>query len=244
MVPPLLEQQRIAARLREQLAEVAKAREAVQAQVETARKLPTFILRSMFSGPAAKRWPRRRLGEVCEITAQQVNPTVPEYRGLPHVSAENIVGGMCRLLEVRSAAEDGMESGKYLFERGEVLYSKLRPYLRKAVVAPFRGLCSADMYPIRVNPAVFSPQFFAWLLLGEEFTAYANEASQRSRMPKLNREQLFSWALPTPPLDEQDRLSAIIDLAFEGIRKVAGSLGTHLAAIDHLPAAILRDAFN
>jgi type I restriction enzyme S subunit len=146
--------------------------------------------------PVGWRW--ARLGEICEITARQVDPKVPEFGALPHVNGENIEGGTCRLLYLRTAAEEGMTSGKYLFEPGDVLYSKLRPYLRKAVVVDFRGVCSADMYPIRVNRAVLDPHFAAWMLVTEEFTRYADGESRRARMPKLNREQLFAWQAPLP----------------------------------------------
>ena len=64
---------------------------------------------------------------MCGIKAPQVDPTLPEYGDLPHVSGENIESGTGRLLEVRSAADDGMTSGKYLFESGDVLYSKFHP---------------------------------------------------------------------------------------------------------------------
>jgi len=90
-------------------------------------------------------------------------------------------------MEVRTAAEERVISGKYLFEAGDVLYSKLRPYLRKVVVAPFRGLCSADVYPVRPYKQAVEPMFLAWMLLTDKFTAYATAESRRARMPKLNR---------------------------------------------------------
>jgi type I restriction enzyme, S subunit len=242
-LPPLLEQRHIATRLREQLAEVTNARAAVQAQVDAAQELPLAHLRSVFAPVTTSQWPRKNLSDLCEIVASQVDPRLPEYSRLPHVSAENIETGSCRLLNVRTAAEDGMISGKYLFQQGDVLYSKLRPYLRKVTIAESPGLCSADMYPIRVNPALLDARFTAWMLLGEEFTKYANGESQRSRMPKLNREQLFGWDAPVPPLSQQRRLAAQIELKLARSRQLAIHLNDRLAALDHLPAALLRDAF-
>ena len=93
----------------------------------------------------------------------------------------------CRLLPVRTAEADGVTSGKYLFAPGTILYSSRRPYLRKAVFADFQGLCSADVYPIRVARDDIDPHFLKWSLVAEPFTAYANSLSGRTRMPKLNR---------------------------------------------------------
>ena len=74
------------------------------------------------------------------------------YRNLPHINGEVIETGTGKLLSVQTAAEDGLISGKYLFESGMILYSKLRPYLRKVTIAPCRGVCSTDMLPAYVRP--------------------------------------------------------------------------------------------
>lgn len=242
-LPPLEEQRRIAERLREQLAAVSQARAALEAQLAAAEALPAANLRAIFQSPASQCWPRVKLADLCDIVAAQVNPTLPEFSALPHVSGENIESGTCRLRAVRSAAEDGMMSGKYLFEPGDVLYSKLRPYLRKVAVAPFRGLCSADMYPIRMNENRFDARFAAWLLLSVDFTKYAVGASQRSRMPKLNREQLFAWHAPTPPLAEQRAIAARLDAEFSAATALRAALAARLSEVEKLPAALLRAAF-
>ncbi len=243
-LPPLAEQRRLAAILQEQLAAVERARAAAQAQLEVAKALPAAYLREVFNSPEAKGWPRRPLGEVCEITARQVDPKIPEFGSLPHVNGENIEGGMCRLTYLKTASENGMTSGKYLFEPGDVLYSKLRPYLRKAVVAEFRGVCSADMYPIRVNRIFLDPHYLGWMLLSDKFTKYADEESRRARMPKLNREQIFSWAAPIPPLSEQLSLVASIAEKITGTGKLLNAIEKELLEINALPAALLRRAFN
>jgi type I restriction enzyme S subunit len=242
--PSLGDQRRIAARLREQLAEASQAQAAVQTQFVAVRRFPAAALRDILGRRTSVKWPRKRFGEICNIIATQVDPTLPEYRDLPHVNGENIDGGRCRLLTVRSAAEDGMMSGKYLFDAGSVLYSKLRPYLRKAVVAEFRGLCSADMYPLRVNRDWLDPCFTAWLLVGDEFTAYAVGESQRSRMPKLNREQLFAWEAPVPDLAEQRGIATRLESQLSECRQFETEISAKLEAIGRLPGAILGQAFR
>ena len=137
-----------------------------------------------------------------------------------------------------------MISGKYLFESGEVLYSKLRPYLRKAVVARSRGVCSADMYPLRLDPNVLDADFTAWLLVSDGFTEYANGESERSRMPKLNREQLFAWESPTPPMDEQKAIVRTLDGQIGEAIEIATTVETRLATLDRLPSALLREVFG
>ena len=246
-LPPLPEQRRISGILREQLGAVEKARAAAEAQLEAAQALPSAYLREVFPKlrqPLPRGWKCVKLGELCKISARQVDPKLPEYSGLPHVSAEDIESGTGRLFDLKSAAEDGMISGKYIFESGCILYSKIRPYLRKAVVAPCRGLCSADMYPIDVKHDSFDANYFLWLLLSEAFTEWADSESRRARMPKLNRDQLFSYLAPLPPLIEQQRIAASLNNSFakaDALRSQLSALNSELSA---LPQSLLRKAFR
>jgi len=193
-LPPLDEQERIVAEL-----------EGYRKVIEGARQVLASYKPSIRIDLT---WPVVSLGTVANVDGNLVDPKMPEYAALLHVSAENIEEGSGQLLPVQSAAEDRVTSGKYLFEPGCVLYSKLRPYLRKATVAGFKGLCSADMYPIRTDPARLTAEFLLWILLSAGFTTYANGLSHRARMPKLNRDQLLAYEIPLPPLPVQRRLVA------------------------------------
>jgi type I restriction enzyme S subunit len=243
-LPPIPEQKRIAAILNEQMAAVEQARAAAEAQLEAAKALPAAYLRAVFSSPKAQQWARRPMGELCEIVARQVDPKIAEYGRLPHVNGESIESGTGRLLSVRTAAEDAMVSGKYLFDANDVLYSKLRPYLRKVTVADFRGVCSADMYPVRVNRSLLDPRYTAWMLLSDEFTNYADAESRRARMPKLNREQLFVWGAPVPSLPEQQRVAAKLIGQMASADRAREAIEEELDTINRLPAALLRRAFT
>lgn len=191
-LPPLAEQEKIVAEL-----------EGYRKVIEGARQILQAHRPSM---PLDAKWLASRLGDVAEVDGRLVDPKLPRFAKLPHVSAENIESGTGRLMETRSAAEDKMTSGKYLFGSGCVLYSKLRPYLRKVAIAPFRGLCSADMYPLRSDPRRLIPEFLLWILLSEEFTAYADSMSHRARMPKLNRDQLMAYETRLPSLKIQRQI--------------------------------------
>jgi len=196
-IPPLEEQERIVAEL-----------EGYRKVIEGARQIIANYKPSIRIDPA---WPRVKLGEVCRIDAPLVDPKLPKFRSLPHVSGENIESGTGALLTLRSAAEDKVISGKYAFKTGAVLYSKLRPYLCKAALASSDGLCSADMYPLMANDSQVDARFLLYNLLSDHFTRYAVELSGRARMPKLNREDLMSYEIPLPPLEVQRRIVAELE---------------------------------
>jgi type I restriction enzyme M protein len=196
-LPPLEEQERIVAELDGYWKVIEGARQVL------ANYKPTIKIDS--------EWPVVKLGEVCRIDAPLVDPKLPQFRSLPHVSGENIESGTGALLKLRSAAEDKVISGKYAFKAGAVLYSKLRPYLCKAALAASDGLCSADMYPLMVEDSQVDARFLLHILLSDHFTRYAVELSGRARMPKLNREDLMSYEIPLPPLDIQREIVAEIE---------------------------------
>jgi len=243
-LPPLDEQQRIAARLNEQMATVARARQAAEEQLRLARELPATYFREVFESKEAQKWQRQKLGKICEITARQIDPKIPEYGALPHVNGENIESGTCQLLYLNSASDEGMTSQKYLFDPGDVLYSKLRPYLRKVIVVDFKGVCSADMYPIKVNSKELDSEFLMWLLVSDEFTKYADGESRRARMPKLNREQLFAWETLLPRISEQKLIAAYLTGKIGKTKQLAQTIATQLSEINNLPAALLRQVFS
>jgi type I restriction enzyme, S subunit len=185
-----------------------------------------------------------RLGDVSQIVARIVDPTLPEFRELPHISAENIVPLLGHVHGVQSAADDGMTSGKYQFECGDVLYSKLRPYLRKVTVADGCGLCSADMYPLKANENQITAAYLRALLVSDRFTAYAVEASARSRMPKLNREQLFRYEFNLPPIEEQRQTTAQLEAQLAEVDKARQAAEMARKEVEPLRTAVYREAFS
>jgi type I restriction enzyme S subunit len=125
------------------------------------------------------------------------------------VAPDHIESETGRLIAKRSAAEQGAISGKYVFEPGDVVYSKIRPYLRKAFVADFDGLCSADMYPLSPRGETDS-RFVLATLLGHAFSVFAESASARSGIPKINRDELAEFSVATPPPAEQNAIATAL----------------------------------
>ena len=99
-------------------------------------------------GEIPRHWALRRFKFLAKINSGQVDPRKTEYRDLVLIAPNHIQSGSGQLLKQETADEQGANSGQYLVSRGQVIYSKIRPNLRKATIAPCDCLCSADMYPI------------------------------------------------------------------------------------------------
>jgi type I restriction enzyme S subunit len=160
-------------------------------------------------GRIPKEWEVATLVSRISLPQGQVDPKASPYCDWTLVAPDHIESETGRLLARQTARQQDAISGKYVFEPSDVVYSKIRPYLRKAVLADERGLCSADMYPLRPNAGVNS-RFLLAAVLGEPFSRFASAVSMRSGFPKLNRDELAEFTMGWPRPDEQNRIAALL----------------------------------
>lgn len=161
-------------------------------------------------GDIPAHWEVRRFKFLARINSGQVDPRLPSYWKMVLIAPNHIERGNGRLLREETADEQGADSGKYFVRKGQVIYSKIRPNLRKATIALRDCLCSADMYPISPMRGIMSGEYFLQLLLSEPFTKFAVDTSMRVAMPKVNREALADCPMWFPNGEEQDRIIAFI----------------------------------
>ena len=148
-------------------------------------------------------WEWARLGDVATIASNLVQPAL--HRTAWQVAPDCIEKGTGRLLAKRTVAQAEVISANHLFKPGQILYSKIRPSLSKAVLVDFAGLCSADMYPIETS---LDTQYLLMFILSQPFLDQVSIAENRVKMPKLNQEALVAFSVALPPLTEQSRIVA------------------------------------
>jgi type I restriction enzyme S subunit len=167
-------------------------------------------------------WEVQPFLKAAHIANGQVDPKVEPYRSMILVAPDHIESSTGRLLSKETAEEQHAISGKYFFDSGDIVYSKIRPYLRKAILADFAGLCSADMYPLKPASDV-SPEFLLAIVLGHRFSKYAESVSVRSGMPKINRKELADFSVALPPHPEQVEIGKVlrdVDALLEGLERL------------------------
>ncbi|MGY1978168.1 restriction endonuclease subunit S [Nocardia gipuzkoensis] len=151
------------------------------------------------------------------INSGQVDPRIEPFRSMLLIAPNHIESGTGKLVALETAEEQGADSGKYVVREGQIIYSKIRPNLAKAVIAPSDCLCSADMYGITPDPAKLSAEFALLTLLSRPFTEYVIDSSMRVAMPKVNHDSLGAAPLWYPPLVEQ---RAIVDFLDRQVAKI------------------------
>ncbi|MGJ7570084.1 restriction endonuclease subunit S [Variovorax sp. RB2P76] len=242
-VPTQTEQQRIVAILDEAFEGIATAKANAEKNLQNALALFEGYSRSVFNqhteGAA-----RRELAEVCSINSKLVDPRNPAFLDLTHVGAGNIVSNTGELVQLKTAREEELISGKFLFDESTVLYSKIRPYLMKVARPDFNGLCSADMYPLTAKAGALSRDFLFHLLLSKDFTDYAITGSARAGMPKVNREHLFAYTSWIPPLAAQVEIAETLDALHAETQALEAVYRRKLTALEELKKSLLHQAFS
>ncbi|WP_156942460.1 restriction endonuclease subunit S [Alkalihalobacterium bogoriense] len=154
-------------------------------------------------------WIVKKFKDAVVIKTGQVNPTKQPYSEMYHVGLVNIEKYTGRLLNVKKAKEEKVSSGKYLFQKGDVLFGKIRPELAKVCYTEIDGICSADIYPLKETEFVDS-MFLKYVLLDMRFYQYSVSSSMRTGLPKVNREDLGGFDLILPPKAEQKVIATIL----------------------------------
>ena len=178
---------------------------------------------------------------VCRITEGQVDPTESCWASKPLIAPNHIQSGTGRLLKIETAEEQGAISGKYAYPTGTVLYSKIRPALAKACIAPQAGMCSADMYPILPDRRLL-PEFLLMQLLSRKFTDWATLESMRVAMPKINRETLGNYRLWIPDRETQTRLAARYQAAKATREPVSDKVSASISRLREFRTALITAA--
>ena len=114
-------------------------------------------------------------------------------------------------------------STKHRFHKGQVLYSKLRPYLNKVVLADEDGYCTSEILPLEFERNIL-PQYARYFLMSPAFLRYANKCSYGVKMPRLGTADGKKAIISVPPVKEQKRIIMAIELAFAQLASIAENL--------------------
>lgn len=145
------------------------------------------------------------LSDLCDFVAVQVDPANDPngvYIGLEHVSSGRFVAlGEGRASEVQSA--------KYAFQSGDVLYGKLRPYLDKAVLASGSGICTTELLVLRPKESV-DPRFLAGVVHAPAFVEHAIAGTTGVQHPRTSWHHISDFQLPAFDANEQTRIATLL----------------------------------
>jgi type I restriction enzyme S subunit len=269
-LPPLPEQQRIVAKLDALFGHLDSLREKLDRIPGLLKNFRQQVLTQAVTGKLTKEWREKVLrfkeldhlededfeireikygipetwnwlpfSRVAEVKSNLVQPN--DFLEKPLIAPDNIESGTGKLISKPLVNEILPKSPKHYFEEGNIVYSKIRPYLSKLIIADFDGLCSADMYPISTSLNI---KYLYYYMLSNVFLRYATTAGERSVLPKINQKELGIIPISVPSKLEQQEIVKTIDVLFELADKIDSQYQSLKAKIEQLPQAILAKAFR
>lgn len=152
-------------------------------------------------------WEIKRLGDITSIRNQKTSPSDVDPNTLC-VELEHIGQGDGRLLET-ATAQSSMSS-KYRFFSGDVLFGRLRSYLRKFWHADRDGICTTEIWPLMADTSLVDSGFLYAIVQSNQFVEAAS-ISYGTHMPRADWNVIKSFEVRLPPLPEQRAIADFLD---------------------------------
>jgi type I restriction enzyme S subunit len=187
-----------------------------------------------------KHWPTKQLGEVLEVGRERIEPTEHPDTLFNFIGLESIESHTGKLLVYQPKPGADIKSTKNVFQTGQILYGKLRPYLNKVHLARKDGICSTDIYVLQPCQQRIHSPFVAYYLRSPEVLAMVSNAMAGANLPRISQEGLLSISVPVPPLAEQERLVKLLDEA-DQLRQLRAQADVRTAA---LTPALFHEIFG
>ncbi len=251
-LPPLAEQKRIARELTAAMEAVERARRAAQERLAAAEALPAALLREVFDGPQASGWETVRLGDFVSKIGSGITPSggqaVYVDEGIPLIRSQNVHPmhfEPAGLAFITVEQDEAMRLSRV--EPGDVLLNITGASIGRACVVP-RERCPANVNQhvsiIRSEPDAFDSDFLCAFLCHPTFQRFIWESQAGATRPALTKEMIEQFQVPKPAIADQRRIAADLGHKLAAAEGVIARCREELAAIESLPAALLREAFG
>ncbi|MEO8615782.1 MAG: restriction endonuclease subunit S [Luteolibacter sp.] len=163
-----------------------------------------------------------------------------DAHGVPYIGLDDVEAHTTKLIGSKDSAT--MKSSAKNFYKGDVLYSRLRPYLNKVWLADREGLCSAEFIVLPQNEWI-DGHFLKYRLNSRDFVMFANSLNAGDR-PRVDFDQISSFILPPFSLAYQRTVVAKIEELFSELDAGIESLKTARAQLKIYRQALLKHAFE
>lgn len=151
-------------------------------------------------------WKVYEFKELVNLSKEKYNPK-NETMNLPCIELEHIESETGRLLGYTDSIEQ--QSIKNKFKANDILYGKLRPYLRKFYFPNFEGVCSSEIWVLQSIEEKIHNKYLYYLIQTNKFNEHANKSSG-TKMPRADWNYISEITFPIPPIKEQQKIASIL----------------------------------
>lgn len=157
-----------------------------------------------------KSWKWVKLGDCTGYAQTKVKISPKDIRDdMWSLDLEDIQKETGAILVKTKASERKITGDKVMFYKGQVLYSKLRPYLKKILVAPDDGICTPELVPF--DTYLIDENYISYVLRSPHIDYGINSVTYGVKMPRVGTDTMVNLLIPLPPLAEQKRIVAKIE---------------------------------
>ncbi|ACK72510.1 restriction modification system DNA specificity domain protein [Gloeothece citriformis PCC 7424] len=232
---------------------VQKARQATEAQLQAAKKLPAAYLREVFESDAARNWEIKKLGDVGNIVAgiplgnrdSKINT-----RSVPYLRVANVKDGYLDLSDVYQIEATEEEINKLKLQFGDLLLTEGGDPDKLGRGSFWKNKISEcihqnHIYRVRFNFDEFYPPFIS-AQIGSPYgkSYFLAHAKQTTGIATINQQVLKNFPLMNPSLEIQKQIASTLTEQMQEVERLTQSLQEQLDTINKLPAALLKRAFN
>ncbi len=159
------------------------------------------------------------------------------------VELEDIEKDTSRIISRGYTPARDFKSSKNLFNKGDILYGKLRPYLNKVVMADENGVCSTEIIPINAEPLVINKYIFYWIK-SHHFLDYVNDVSYGVNMPRLGTNDGLNAPFILAPFAEQKEIVDRLDILLAQVEATQARLARIKNIIKQFRQSVLATAVS
>ena len=190
-----------------------------------------------------KGWVWTTVGEITNY-GDSVNVQVEDIDNSDWVlELEDIEKDTAKIIQHLNKNERKINGTRHKFQKGQILYSKLRTYLNKVLVAPNDGFCTTEIMAFG-SYGILSNNYICYVLRSLYFLDYTLQCGYGVKMPRLSTTDACNGLIPLPPLAEQERIVNEIQRLFSIIDIVENGKDGLQTAIQQAKNKILDHAIH
>ncbi|KAJ9872054.1 restriction endonuclease subunit S [Campylobacter jejuni] len=251
-LPPLKEQERIVGILDESFAKIDESIKILEQNLLNLDELMQSALQKAFNPlkdnakenyKLPQGWEWKSLGDISNYgKTSQVKPS--QLKGNDWIlELEDIEKESGVLLQKVLFQDRQSKSNKIKFNKGDILFGTLRPYLKKVIIANDNGACSSEIMPFSTGNSIAN-HFIYYYLFANFLHDRISSLTYGARMPRLGTKDGKSLQIPLPPLKEQEQIAEHLDFVFEKAKALKELYTKELKDYEELKQSLLDKAFK
>ena len=156
-------------------------------------------------------WEKCKLGDIAEFSTARISSVKLDCKN--YVSTENMLQDFQGVVEAKSVPN---ETNVISFTCGDILISNIRPYLKKVWKATFDGGCSSDVFVLQATDTV-AKDYLHYAVANDKFINYVMSGAKGVKMPRGDKNQMRTYQLSLPSIQEQYKIAKLLTLLDERI---------------------------